>query len=466
MSSSFNQQNDDPPAVQLPLLQTTLEHCAVESQSETQKIRELRKKERQERQNAKKQIKPGFCEQFIPKKQRYCKFVVVKGTKFCICHQDPSSVPSDACLNQNQNLNASVDESEKKADITITEETEKRKEVRIRIPCPLDPNHTVYQDQLQKHLLKCSKLVQNNFILSQPCYNKGCNLMPLEANPGQDPEEVDICPEVPPNGIPVELQAGQPIIESHAPAPKVVMSPEDFQYWDPIMETLFDLAVEEMQSWSSCSSDFAFPSSGEISSSSSLLLRSGDLMFETLQKSRVASESIVDEVDKRISASGGNKQNKHHEQNKRLLTAFYQFGLIDAGLETNPGKEIKSVGGSGNDTTSEAPIYLEYGSGKGGLSRWLAVSHGIASNLEITKQPKEQENAAAKGENKVCPTIERESRTQQPSFLLIERESRRHKAEAKSDIADHVKEDIIRLRLDLADFDLVFFEVIFTFTLY
>ncbi|XP_068096087.1 tRNA:m(4)X modification enzyme TRM13 homolog isoform X2 [Hyperolius riggenbachi] len=65
---------------------------------------------------------PGRCGYFVQRKRRYCKMIVSEGKKFCGEHAENGEETND----------------------------------RRRIPCPLDPKHTVYEDQLQKHLKKCN----------------------------------------------------------------------------------------------------------------------------------------------------------------------------------------------------------------------------------------------------------------------------------------------------------------------
>ncbi|XP_074894867.1 tRNA:m(4)X modification enzyme TRM13 homolog isoform X2 [Buteo buteo] len=64
---------------------------------------------------------PGRCAYFVERKKRFCKMTPAPGRRFCGEHGQQ-------------------------------EEENNRK----RIPCPLDPKHTVYEDQLQKHLKKCN----------------------------------------------------------------------------------------------------------------------------------------------------------------------------------------------------------------------------------------------------------------------------------------------------------------------
>ncbi|XP_062991826.1 tRNA:m(4)X modification enzyme TRM13 homolog isoform X2 [Elgaria multicarinata webbii] len=65
---------------------------------------------------------PGRCAYFVERKRRFCKMVPAQGRRFCGEHGAHAE-----------------DENSRK-----------------RIPCPLDPKHTVYEDQLQKHLKKCN----------------------------------------------------------------------------------------------------------------------------------------------------------------------------------------------------------------------------------------------------------------------------------------------------------------------
>ncbi|NXN99908.1 TRM13 enzyme, partial [Rhinopomastus cyanomelas] len=64
---------------------------------------------------------PGSCAYFVARKKRFCKMIPAPGRRFCGEHG----------------------QQEKEND-------------RKRIPCPLDPKHTVYEDQLLKHLNKCN----------------------------------------------------------------------------------------------------------------------------------------------------------------------------------------------------------------------------------------------------------------------------------------------------------------------
>ncbi|XP_025728071.1 tRNA:m(4)X modification enzyme TRM13 homolog isoform X1 [Callorhinus ursinus] len=64
----------------------------------------------------------GRCSYYVEKKRRFCRMVVAAGKRFC-----------------GEHAGAAEEENARK-----------------RILCPLDPKHTVYEDQLAKHLKKCN----------------------------------------------------------------------------------------------------------------------------------------------------------------------------------------------------------------------------------------------------------------------------------------------------------------------
>lgn len=72
--------------------------------------------------SSKKEVIPA-CSFFLTKKRRYCRFRPCNDQKYCSEH-----------------IYLLNDESDRK-----------------RIPCPLDPNHTVYEDNVDTHIKKCNK---------------------------------------------------------------------------------------------------------------------------------------------------------------------------------------------------------------------------------------------------------------------------------------------------------------------
>lgn len=123
---------------------------AVEKTSPAVDSKELRKLEKRNRRlerrkhelvDAKKRggargPRPGCCEFFIKGKNRYCGVAKAENSTFCAHHGGAQ---------------------------------EKGK----RVPCPLDPTHDVYTDQLRKHLQKCASIQQTAVWTSKPYYAPG-----------------------------------------------------------------------------------------------------------------------------------------------------------------------------------------------------------------------------------------------------------------------------------------------------
>ena len=85
--------------------------------------------------------KLSTCKYWVSSKNRYCKFAVLTDSEegFCAVHNTGSG------------------HSE-------------------RIPCPVDPRHMIYKRDTEKHVKKCSKMVQVFFENNQPLRNVGCNI--------------------------------------------------------------------------------------------------------------------------------------------------------------------------------------------------------------------------------------------------------------------------------------------------
>lgn len=88
----------------------------------------------------------GRCGFFVKRKQRYCKMLPSKGNMFCAEHF-----------------------SEEKDEVMKNQQRE-------RIVCPLDQKHTVYADQLKKHMKKCNATIKKQL----PFYSEDINIGLLE----------------------------------------------------------------------------------------------------------------------------------------------------------------------------------------------------------------------------------------------------------------------------------------------
>ena len=95
---------------------------------------------------------PGGCSLWLPKKLRYCRFPSVDGFEFCGHHL------------------ASRGDSELAKD-------------QQRIPCPLDPSHSIFAKDLQKHLKVCPRAKENAAMAALPYFERDVNRGEPEAAP-------------------------------------------------------------------------------------------------------------------------------------------------------------------------------------------------------------------------------------------------------------------------------------------
>ena len=91
---------------------------------------------------------PGRCAFFMKQKNRYCSMRPGEGKRFCGVHE-----AEGAATDGNTAPAAS----------------------RPRMPCPIDPSHTVFADQVAHHVKVCTGAKQKAASLQQPYYSAGLN---------------------------------------------------------------------------------------------------------------------------------------------------------------------------------------------------------------------------------------------------------------------------------------------------
>ena len=100
------------------------------------------------------------CEFYIERKGRNCGMTCREGTSRCVVHSDSPAK---------------------------------------RVPCPLDPNHSVWEASLQKHLRKCNKLKQRHLNDDQDFYQahlNACGSPPLPLLEDSPQDVLDAIPLV------------------------------------------------------------------------------------------------------------------------------------------------------------------------------------------------------------------------------------------------------------------------------
>ncbi|KAG0241322.1 tRNA:m(4)X modification enzyme TRM13 [Actinomortierella wolfii] len=89
--------------------------------------------------------KPGQCHFYVKGKGRYCKLRAKLTNKYCGEH---------SMLEGNDGKEAVSEANSTQP--TETAASDNTKEVRKRVPCPLDPTHTVWEDDLKSHTARCN----------------------------------------------------------------------------------------------------------------------------------------------------------------------------------------------------------------------------------------------------------------------------------------------------------------------
>jgi tRNA:m4X modification enzyme len=99
-------------------------------------------------------VAEGRCHFYMAQKHRFCKQKAVavrnghsNGTLYCLYH-----AMEDSSGNDNE-----------------------RNSERLRVPCPIDPSHSIYQDQIEKHKLICPRTKQLQREQSQVYYKQNLN---------------------------------------------------------------------------------------------------------------------------------------------------------------------------------------------------------------------------------------------------------------------------------------------------
>ena len=102
-------------------------------------------------------VDANTCAFYLPHKNRCCRLAATSDSQYCGAHQSPEN---DKHEQGTSNSNGQVAERQSK-------------QKRRRVPCPLDPSHTIYEDEVQKHVLVCPSNKHRQE--AQPWYRQGIN---------------------------------------------------------------------------------------------------------------------------------------------------------------------------------------------------------------------------------------------------------------------------------------------------
>ncbi|KAL4504041.1 hypothetical protein ABPG72_022671 [Tetrahymena utriculariae] len=112
--------------------------------------------------------KKRICKLFLKRKNRFCKFECLEGFDYCHhhAHENARFLEEDTTSKFQENKQNEQNAEQLKSSITAKTG---------RIPCPLDPNHNVDINKLEKHLKKCQSFKQKNNVVNNIWFSKGIN---------------------------------------------------------------------------------------------------------------------------------------------------------------------------------------------------------------------------------------------------------------------------------------------------
>ena len=128
------------------------------SSERSPKASSAKKRAKLERSGAKQKQRgaptPGRCAFFLEKKRRYCSMRPGPGKRYCGVHECEAAAADGGAA-----------------------------PLRPRVPCPIDPSHTVFADQLTHHLKVCTLAKQQRAERQQPYFRAALNAGPALAAP-------------------------------------------------------------------------------------------------------------------------------------------------------------------------------------------------------------------------------------------------------------------------------------------
>lgn len=139
----------------------------------------IKKKQKVDNDNNESSKKPERLQchfVLVHKGGRRCKMTRPAWSNYCSQHQDAA---------------ASIDTTDK------DQKTQSSSEITFkdkRVPCPLDPNHTVRETQLQRHLKKCPK-AKSQIPPADPWFNLDMNILNKSDEKNQKQQSFEPTPE-------------------------------------------------------------------------------------------------------------------------------------------------------------------------------------------------------------------------------------------------------------------------------
>ncbi|KAG0564589.1 hypothetical protein KC19_8G123200 [Ceratodon purpureus] len=286
---------------------------------------------------SKKQQEPGKCQLWLPKKRRFCASHALPGLEFCGNHKPLAT--------------------------------------QTRVPCPIDPSHTILQEDVASHIKKCPAIKQLDRFEHQLYYSKGIN-----AGSDDDADETsdDVCSGANEKIYPVKsqrlangasLKMGSLSGDDDLPEEKVLTSSNDFLSSGSKRAAVSALPGPDFENLVA-RIDRAFAQA------------SGEEVEESVMQPQACRRWLDGERDRRVPY-----QEKHALQQASLLGNMEAFGLLEKLNE----EEFANSGSTPTENTSASHAakqnaIVELGAGRGYLSHMLCDCYTVHKVVMVERR--------------------------------------------------------------------------------
>lgn len=287
---------------------------------------------------SKKRQEPGKCQSWLPKKRRFCASHALAGLEFCGNHK----------TSPNQS----------------------------RVPCPIDPSHTVLQEDVASHVKKCPAARQLDRFEHQSYYIKGINA-------GSDDDADDTLDGVPVGSI-ERINSGEPQKSSNG----IPLKLRSLNSEEKLPE---DGALSNTNHFLSSASKRAAVSALSRADFEHLVAKidkafiqaCGENVEEAVTQPQACRRWLDGDRDRRIPY-----QEKHALQQASLLGNMEAYGLLE---NLNCEGDLACRGSTPTETTSasHSPMQraiVELGAGRGYLSQMLCDCYTVHKVVMVERR--------------------------------------------------------------------------------
>ncbi|XP_068662050.1 uncharacterized protein [Aristolochia californica] len=246
------------------------------------------------------------CRFWLPKKKRFCANAPLQGSQFCGNHRPESE--------------------------------------EIRVPCPVDPSHSILQENLVAHVRRCPFVKQTQALQTQPFYKKGVN------------SGMDEAREVKERLAGSNISFNKPLLESSD------MSSSEKR------DAIYKMSVVELSQLF-----------GKIKSIHSTF---ASTVLESYAIPEACRRWLSQQVERKLPF-----QEKHALQQASILGNMEAIGILQKPVNLDDVGAFKTSCSEGSsDDKISSPSVVEFGAGRGYLTHMLTNCYGIKKVILVERK--------------------------------------------------------------------------------